>query len=366
VNALTPPFGAPGGDADRPAGGKVRVFVVDDSSLVRAAYARIIAQDPGLELVGAAISGEDALAQLGALHVNVVLLDLEMPGMGGMQALPEIIRRTNGARVMVVSTLTAAGAEHTVRALALGAADTLQKPAPGRFDDAYRAGLIAKIKALGKRPLHRIASPGAPAAPPIVQRAPSALRARIVALGASTGGIYALSALLGALPPKIGVPILITQHLPVEFLDAFARQLRECSGRAAVIAHDAMELAPDTLIVAPGNAHLCLERRGAGNVVRLDRDPVPSGCKPSVDPMFASLAQHYGGHALGVVLTGMGRDGTEGARALVDAGGSVLVQSEASSVVWGMPGSVAKAGLASAMLHPHDLAARIAASTERA
>jgi len=362
MNAITPLNSSGGGEV----GGKVRVFVVDDSSIVRAVYTRIVGQDPGLELVGTAFSGEDALAQLGGLHVHVVLLDLEMPGMGGMRALPEIIKRTNGAKVMVVSTLTQDGAEATVQALSLGAADTLQKPAPGRFDDDYRATMVGKIKALGKRPLRRATGGEAPAAPIIVPRAPSQLRARIVAIGASTGGIYALNSLLGALPPRIGVPILVTQHLPVEFLDAFARQLRECSGRTTVIAEEGMDLVPDTIVVAPGNAHLCLERMGAGNVVRLDRTPVASGCMPSVDPMFVSLARQYGGHGLGVVLTGMGRDGTEGARALVEAGGSVIVQNEASSVVWGMPGSVAKAGLASAMLHPLDLAARVAVCAEAA
>jgi len=359
MNAITP-LNSGGGEV----GGKVRVFVVDDSSMVRAVYTRILGQDPGLELVGTAYSAEDALGRLGELHVHVVLLDLEMPGMGGMRALPEIIRKTNGAKVMVVSTLTQDGAEATVQALSLGAADTLQKPAPGRFDDDYRATMVAKIKALGKRPLRRAMGADAPPAPVIVPRAPSQLRARIVAIGASTGGIYALSALLGALPPRVGVPILVTQHLPVEFLEAFARQLRECSGRNTVIAEDGMDLVPDTIVVAPGTAHLCLERLGAGNVVRLDRTPAASGCMPSVDPMFESLARQYGGHGLGVVLTGMGRDGTDGARALVEAGGTVLVQNEASSVVWGMPGSVAKAGLAAAMLHPLDLATRIAVCAE--
>ena len=363
MNAISP-LGAGQSSSGATVGGKVRVFVVDDSSMVRAVYSRVIAQDPGLELIGTAISGEDALAQLAGLHVHVVLLDLEMPGMGGMKALPEIIRKTNGAKVMVVSTLTSDGAEATVEALSRGAADTLQKPASGTFDDAYRAVMIQKIKALGKRPLRRAAGSEAPPAPVIVQRAPSQHRARIVGIGASTGGIYALSVLLGALPARIGVPLLVTQHLPVEFLEAFARQLRECSGRQAVLARDGMDLIPDTIFVAPGNAHLCLERKGAGNVVLLDRTPVASGCMPSVDPMFESLARQYCGHALGVVLTGMGRDGTVGARALVDAGAGVIVQNEASSVVWGMPGSVAKAGLASAMLHPHDLAARIAVSTE--
>ena len=144
MNAISP-LGAGQSSSGATVGGKVRVFVVDDSSMVRAVYSRVIAQDPGLELIGTAISGEDALAQLAGLHVHVVLLDLEMPGMGGMKALPEIIRKTNGAKVMVVSTLTSDGAEATVEALSRGAADTLQKPASGTFDDAYRAVMIQKI-----------------------------------------------------------------------------------------------------------------------------------------------------------------------------------------------------------------------------
>lgn len=357
MNALTPHSSR----FDEATRGKVRVFVVDDSSMIRAVYARVLGQDLGIELVGSASSAEDALAQLGSLHVHVVLLDLEMPGMGGMRALPEIIKRSNGAKVMVVSTLTADGAEQTVQALSLGAADTLQKPAPGGFDDSYRAGLIERIKVLGKRPLRR--SAGVEAPPIVMRHSTLKLRTRIVAIGASTGGIHALRALLGALPPQIGVPILVTQHLPVAFLDAFARQLHECSGRQTVIAADGMEIAPDMIAVAPGNAHLCVERNGASSIVRLDTTPADNGCMPSVDPMFASLAEQFGGHGLGVVLTGMGRDGTEGARALVEAGGNVIVQNEASSVVWGMPGSIAKAGLASATLHPLDLAARIFSST---
>ena len=351
-------------NAQTPTRAPVRVFIVDDSSTIRAIYSRLIAQEPSLELVGSASSGEDALSQLSGLLVHVVLLDLEMPGMGGMQALPEIIKRTNGAKVMIVSTLTKAGAEPTVQALALGAADTLQKPAPGGFDETYRRTMVEKIHALGRRPLRRTNTDGMPSVPIMTLRPPSLFRARIVGIGASTGGIHAISALLGSLQEEIGVPILVTQHLPVEFGEAFARQLHECSGRSVVIAEEGMPLVADSVMVSPGDAHLCLRREGKSTVVGLDHRQVASRCLPSVDPMFASMAELYGPHALGIVLTGMGRDGTEGARSLVDSGGSVIVQNEASSVVWGMPGSVAKAGLATAMLHPRDIAARLVACTE--
>jgi two-component system chemotaxis response regulator CheB len=339
--------------------GSIRVFIVDDSALVRSAFSRLVESEPGLELAGTATTAEDALAQLGTLHVHVILLDLEMPGMGGMRALPEIIRRSGSARVMVVSTLTAEGAEHTVQAMALGAADALRKPGLGGFDQGYRERLIERIKGLGRRPLRRPGSAPAPAAPR--RRALTAARPEVLAIGASTGGIHATGQLLGALPPVLGIPIIITQHLPAEFTRPYANQLREFSGREVTIAEDGMELLPERIHLAPGDAHVTVKRIDQRTVIRLDRTPSETGCMPAVDPMLASLAQVYGPNVLGVVLTGMGRDGTEGARAVVAAGGNVLVQNEVSSAVWGMPGSIARAGLAAAVLHPRDIAARVAA-----
>ena len=348
-----------GGGAD-PVAGAVRVLIVDDSALVRSAFSRLVDKEPGLELAGTAATAEDALAQLGAMHVHVILLDLEMPGMGGMRALPEIIRRSGSARVMVVSTLTAEGAEHTVQALALGAADALRKPGLGGFDQGYRERLIERIKGLGRRPLRR---PGtAAASPPHQCRTQTAARPAVLAIGASTGGIHATGQLLAALPPVLGMPIIITQHLPAEFTRPYANQLRDFSGREVVIAEDGTELLPERIHLAPGDAHVTVKRIRQRVVIRLDRMPSDTGCMPAVDPMLASLAQVYGPNVLGVVLTGMGRDGTEGARAVVAAGGNVLVQNEASSAVWGMPGSIARAGLAAAVLHPRDIAARIAAA----
>ena len=195
----------------------------------------------------------------------------------------------------------------------------------------------------------------------MVTRRPGPKRARVLAIGASTGGIHALGHFLGALPPVIGLPILVTQHLPASFMEAFARQLVSASGREAVVAEDGAELMPDRILIAPGDAHLTVVRQGKRLVVRLDRAPAASGCLPSVDPMFASLAEACDGEVLGVVLSGMGRDGADGAVRIVDAGGTVLAQDEASSAVWGMPGAVAKAGLAAAILAPDQLALRIGA-----
>ncbi len=349
----------PGGGA---VAGAVRVFIVDDSSLVRAAFSRLVADEPGLELAGVAGTAEDALAQLGSLHVHVILLDLEMPGMGGMRALPEIIRRSGHAKVIVVSSLTAEGAEHTVQALAQGAADAMLKPTPGGFDHAYRDKLVQRIKGLGRRPLRRAHSQSDSGELVPARRPFAATRAEVIAIGASTGGIHATGLVLSALPPVIGVPILVTQHLPAEFTRPYANQLAEMSGRAVDIAADGLELVPDRIVLAPGDAHLTVVRVNKRCVIRLERAPAVTGCMPSVDPMFASLAKVFGAGVLAVVLTGMGRDGTEGAGAVVAAGGNVIVQNEASSAVWGMPGAAAKAGLAAAVLHPTDIAQRIAGS----
>ena len=353
-----------GGSGQGPAlqrGRSIRVMVVDDSLIVRAAFSRRIDQEPDLELAAAVSTAEDALALLATERVDVILLDLEMPGIGGLGALPQMIQRASEAKIMVVSSLTADGAEQTVEALSLGAADTLQKPTGG-FDQAYKEKLLTKVRALGRRPLRRaVPADGGVANTPML-RSPSRERAAVVAIGASTGGIHSIGQLFGALPPSLGIPILITQHLPASFIPAFAQQLHEISGRQALPAADGMPLVPDTILIAPGDAHLTVAARPSGCVVKLDRTPAASGCMPSVDPMFASVAEAFGGAALGVVLTGMGRDGSDGAQQIAMAGGTILAQNEATSAVWGMPGAIARAGLASAILHPRDIAGRIASA----
>lgn len=365
MNMFSPRHDPGGLQQDVSGTGAIRVFIIDDSSVVRAIFSRLVEDEPGLALVGTAGSAEEALRQFGTLSVDVVLLDLEMPGMGGMRALPEIIRSSGQARVMVVSSLTGEGAEHTVQALALGAADALLKPGAGGFDRDYRDRLVERIHSLGRRPHQAVKAIADTAKPPLVRRAASPVRPAVLAIGASTGGIHATGQFLAALPAVIGIPIIITQHLPAEFSQPYARQLHELCGREVQLAETGQVLRNDCIHLAPGDAHVTVQRRSEQVAIRLDRRPAESGCMPSVDPMFASLAQIYGAKALGIVLTGMGRDGTEGARQLVEAGGNVLVQNEASSAVWGMPGSIARAGLAAAMLHPRDLAVRVAAMLGR-
>jgi two-component system chemotaxis response regulator CheB len=341
-------------------------MIVDDSVVARAVLSRMIETDPAFEIAAVAATAENAIEALGECRVDIVLLDLEMPGAGGLKSIPGILAAGAGAKVMIVSSLAEDGAEHTVAALALGATDTMPKPGTGRFNGKFSEILVGKLKALG------YAKPDAPAAgyasqtkgpqPPL--RAMPADPIGILAIGASTGGIHALGALFNALPKRIGVPILVTQHLPMPFMPVFARQLGAIAHRTAVVAEDGLPLEPDRIYVAPGDAHLTLEPGRDGPIIRLTHGRSSSGCMPSVDPMLASVGAIYGDKALGVVLTGMGRDGVDGASTLVSCGGSVIAQDEASCAVWGMPRAILEAGLACAVLPPDKIARRIASRTE--
>jgi two-component system, chemotaxis family, protein-glutamate methylesterase/glutaminase len=340
-------------------------MIVDDSTVARAVLSRMVESDPAFEIIAVAGTAEDAIEALGECRVDIVVLDLEMPGAGGLKSIPRIIAAAAGAKVMIVSSLAEDGAEQTVAALALGAADTMPKPGTGRFNGRFSEILHSKLKALGyaaPEPLPSSASrPGRPNA---LLRAMPSDPIDLLAIGASTGGIHALGVLFHALPPRIGVPILITQHLPIPFMSVFARQLGAVARREAFVAEDGMALLPDRILIAPGDAHLTLEPGASGPVVRLTRGRSSSGCMPSVDPMLASAGAIYGAGALGIVLTGMGRDGVEGASRLVACGGSILAQDEESCAVWGMPRAVLEAGLACAVLPPDKIGRRIAARTE--
>ena len=347
----------------RPTRRPIRLMIVDDSVIARAVLSRMIESDGAFEIAAVAGTAEAAIDALAEVRVDIVLLDLEMPGAGGLKSLPRIIGAAAGAKVMIVSSLAEEGAEETVAALALGAADTLPKPGTGRFNGRFSEILLGKLKALGH---------ASPAEPEPARRAATEAPLRsmptdpigVLAIGASTGGIHALGAVFHTLPRRIGVPILITQHLPVPFMAVFARQLGAVARRETLVAEEGMELRPDRIIVAPGDAHLTINPLADVPVVRLSRATAASGCLPSVDPMFASAGAVYGSASLGVILTGMGRDGLEGARRLVACGGSILAQDEASSAVWGMPRAILEAGLACAALSPEKIARRVASRTE--
>ena len=339
-------------------------MIVDDSMVARAVLSRMVEADSAFEIAAVAGTAEDAIDALHEVRVDIVILDLEMPGAGGLKSIPRIIRAAAGAKVMIVSSLAEEGAEETVAALALGAADTLPKPGTGRFNGKFSEILVGKLKALGYAEGKSTFAAARPigAQPPL--RAMPTDPIEVLAIGASTGGIHAIGVLFQALPKRIGVPILVTQHLPEPFMPVFARQLRAAAQREALVAEDGMPLLPDRILLAPGDAHLTVDRSEDVPVVRLVRGPSTSGCLPSVDPMFASIGAAYGSRALGVILTGMGRDGVEGAARLVANGGSVIAQDEMSSAVWGMPRAVLEAGFACAVLPPDKIARRIASRTE--
>src|SRR5262245_27892646 len=271
----------------KPSRRPIKLMIVDDSMVARAVLSRMIDADGNFEIAGIAGTAEDAIEALGQVMVDIVLLDLEMPGVGGLKALPRILEAAKGAKVLIVSSLAEDGAEETVAALALGAHDTLPKPGTGRFNGRFSEVLLGKLRELGYA--DRSSLPVAP-----VVQAPRAVVAQsneplqLLAIGASTGGIHALGTFFAALPERIGVPILVTQHLPPAFMSVFARQLSLAAGREAVVAEEGTRLIPDRIVIAPGEAHLIVDEVNGVLVARLLQAKVNSGCMPSVDPMLAS------------------------------------------------------------------------------
>ncbi|PZO70766.1 MAG: chemotaxis response regulator protein-glutamate methylesterase [Pelagerythrobacter marensis] len=348
-------------------------MVVDDSLTTRTAIARLIDSAEDMVVAATAASAERALAELPCRPLDVIVLDLEMPGMGGMEALPRLLAARAGVQVLVVSALTEIGAEATLRALALGAADTMPKPRSGGFNARWRESLLKRVRVLGRAARGTDETVGESCA----GRASTAVRPqpangqdrkapRIIAFGASTGGIHALCQVMADLPRAVDLPILVTQHLPPSFMEVFARQLTAAAGRPASVAQTGTVLEQGRIYVAPGTGHLLVGEVGDRLVATIDPAPAPSGCLPSVDPMLQSLADALGGAAIAVTLSGMGRDGALGAAALAAKGGTLIAQDRASSAVWGMPRAVAEAGLADAVLPPALIAAELGVRTAAA
>lgn len=334
-----------------------QVLIVDDSVVARSVLGRMVDGTRRFRVAAALSDVRAALAWLAEHRVDIVLLDIDMPGIDGLTALPDVLAAGNGAKVLIVSSSADEGAAVTVQALALGAADTLVKPGIGTFGGRFAEVLEERLSRLVEphaEPValaHAAASLGPVAAPNDFD---------VVAIGASTGGIHALSQFLRAIPASFQVPILVTQHLPISFMSYFAAQLAVLGSRPCEVATDRMRVRPGRIIVAPGDAHMRVVRMSDGWSVRLSDEKSLSGCMPSVDPMFESIAEVFGKRALGVVLSGMGRDGAEGAKRLVEVGAKILVQDRASSVIWGMPGAVANAGHASVVLPPDELGRLVA------
>ena len=340
----------------------IRVLVVDDSALIRRLVTEALTEDPGIEVVGTAANGREAITRAADLRPDAVTLDIEMPVLDGLGALREIRRREPRLPVIMFSTLTERGASATLEALSLGASDYVTKPsntgsiAEGRA--SIREQLVPRIKALaGAR---RLVIAPARVAP---RRRAEAVEA--VVMGCSTGGPDALSKMLAALP-VLPVPVAVVQHMPPVFTTMFAQRLDRDSPHDVMEAADGDAFVSGRVLLAPGDHHLRLERSASGDVAAcLDQGPQVNFCRPAVDALFRSAADMYGGRVLAVVLTGMGQDGLEGCRVLRDQGAGVLVQDEASSVVWGMPGAVAAAGLADEIVPLDALADRVVAALSR-
>ena len=346
----------------------LRVMVVDDAVVVRGLVSRWLAEQPGLAVVASLRTGRQAVDQLERADPDVVVLDIDMPELDGISALPLLLEKKRDLVVIMASTLTRRNAEISLKALALGAADYVPKPDTNRgitTSTAFRRELIEKIVELGSRRRRRrgeawgrpaaLPRPGLRPVPagaqPIALRPFSSIPPRVLLVGASTGGPQALRNLIPQLASVCDrVPVLITQHMPPTFTTIMAEHLARASGRPAHEPHDGEPIRPGTIYLAPGGRHMQVERRGRLPVVALDDGPPVNFCRPAVDPLFASAAQVWGGAVLALVLTGMGADGARGAATIAAAGGSVVAQDEASSVVWGMPGTVARAGLCSAVL----------------
>jgi two-component system, chemotaxis family, protein-glutamate methylesterase/glutaminase len=368
--------------ADKP----IRVMVVDDAIVARSLVARWIAAEPDMTIAASLRTGREAVERIEFSDPDVVVLDIEMPDLDGIAALPLLLKKKRGVAVIMVSALTRRGAEVSLRALALGAADYIPKPEAAQdssSSSAFRRELIEKIRHLGRR--HYPSRHHAPTLVPTLEhlrgrefsaardglaahRETAALSLRPFAgtaprallIGASTGGPQALTVLIEKLTAAIDrAPVLITQHMPPTFTTVLAEHLSRAGGRGAHEAEHGERVLAGGVYVAPGGRHMRVVHDRDGIRIVLGDDPPINYCRPAVDPLFSSAAAAWGTATLAVVLTGMGSDGTHGAADIVAAGGSVIAQDETTSVVWGMPRSVAQAGLCSAVLPLDQIAPRI-------
>ena len=334
-----------------------RVMLCDDSAVIRGAIARMLADDPEIEVVAKTANGQEAVNAIRSARADVVVLDIEMPVMDGMAALPLLLRADAGVKVIMASTLTTRGADIALRALRLGAADYIPKPSSiGTVnDDGFRRELLEKVKGLARH-LRRAAQQTRVS---LALRPAPALPARLLAVGSSTGGPQALFSLVQGLGRSLTVPVVLTQHMPATFTPILAEHLTRIGCMPCTAARAGEALVPGRIYLAPGDRHLLIEGNRSALRARLTMDPPENFCRPSVDPMLRSAAAVCEGRVLVAMLTGMGRDGLDGTKRVVEAGGAAIAQDEASSVVWGMPGAIAQAGLCHAVLPLPKIAPRL-------
>jgi two-component system chemotaxis response regulator CheB len=350
---------------------QIKIMLVDDSVVVRKVLTEVLSKDPDLSILGWASNGKLALAKLHSLRPDIILLDIEMPEMNGLETIPEIRKILPYTPIIMFSTLTERGAEATLDALALGASDYVAKPSNQNMtatSEAIHRDLVPKIKALCHFPATKPTASAPAVRPPALSPRPEfrtrigiprSTRIGIIAIGVSTGGPDALARLLPSFPPNFPLPIVIAQHMPAIFTALLAKRLaskcelpvRECQSGDL--------LAPSCVWIAPGDYHMVVQQDDKRMRLATHQGPKENFCRPSVDVLFRSVASTYGANTLGVILTGMGQDGLKGCEALAAAGASVIVQDESSSVVWGMPGFVARAGLAEKVLPLGEIANEI-------
>ena len=424
----------------------IKVMVVDDALVIRGLITRFLEAEGDIEIVASVGDGERALQALDRHPVDVVVLDIEMPRMDGLTALPKIIEKVPGVQVLMASTLTRRNAETSLKALSLGAADYVPKPTSnteiGGKED-FKREIIEKVRALGKtgqrrramrersgtaptgargtsafarqekltsvnafkaasetstrRPLSSSATASAsstsrtssfaarktdsgtttrsssltasktaskPETRSLYAGTPSLRQAKrmkpdIIAIGSSTGGPQALFKVLSNIGPDVKQPILITQHMPPTFTTILAEHVAKASGRPTKEAEEGEEIKPGHIYIAPGDYHMLVKGSGLKKTLHMDHGPQENFCRPAVDPMLRSIVDAYGGNVLTVILTGMGSDGKKGCETVVTAGGQVIAQDEETSVVWGMPGAVATAGLCSFILPVDEVGQKI-------
>src|SRR3954469_16862896 len=357
----------------------LRVMLVDDSVVIRGLIGRWIEAEPDMTVVGSLRTGLDAVNQVERINPDVAVLDIEMPELNGISALPQLLAKKRNLVVIMASTLTRRNAEISFKAMSLGAADYIPKPESTRevsAADIFRHDLMQKIRSLGAR-VRRLRSAASPPIAPVAPVPPrpaaaavahpkpttrplSASIPRVLLIGSSTGGPQALMALVAEIGSVIDrVPVLITQHMPPTFTTILAEHLSRASKRPAHEGVDGAIVRPGTIYLAPGGKHMRAAKKGADIVIALDDGPPVNFCKPAVDPLFTSGIEVWQGGVLAVVLTGMGSDGMRGGKDVVAAGGNVIAQDEASSVVWGMPGAAAHAGVCAAILPLKEIAPKL-------
>jgi two-component system, chemotaxis family, protein-glutamate methylesterase/glutaminase len=362
----------------------LRVMVVDDSVVIRGLIARWIGSEADMVVAASLRTGLDAVNQIERVNPDVAVLDIEMPELDGISALPLLLAKKRNLIIIMASTLTRRNAEISFKALSLGASDYIPKPESTREPAAaeiFRHDLIQKIRHLGAKVRRAVpastspslapapnrlrdASARAPliavAPPPLMRRAFSTQAPRVLLIGSSTGGPQALMTLVTEIGPVIDrFPVLITQHMPPTFTTILAEHLARSSHRPAREAVDGEIVKAGQIYLAPGGRHMRVARHGTDVVIALGDGPPVNFCKPAVDPLFTSAIDVWQAGVLAVVLTGMGSDGMRGGKEIVAAGGSVIAQDEASSVVWGMPGAAANAGICAAILPLNQIASKL-------